>query len=135
MQEVALASVKSTNPPTEKAKVLPWLKSVARHKVQDHWRKVGRERRIQKGVTAEEQLSAWDWVLRADRIDTVREALGELEPGERRLDVEKYGEDRTCRELADREGVSPKSLEYRLSKAREKLRARLTKLFKNKNER
>jgi len=135
MQEVALASVKTTNPPTEEAKVLPWLKSVARHKVQDYWRKVGRERRIQEDMSAEVEPSAWDWVLQVDRIETVREALETLDPNERRLVVGKYSENRSCRELADKEGVSPKSLEYRLAKAREKLRAQLTKLFKNENER
>ena len=135
MQEVALASVKSSNPPTEETKVLPWLKSVARHKVQDYWRKVGRDRRIQEIVSVEIAPSEWDWVLEVDRIEAVREALATLETNERRLVVGKYSENRSCLELAKREGVSPKSLEYRLAKAREKLRAQLTKLFRNENER
>jgi len=130
LQEVAVAALRSGNRPTEAEKVLPWLKGVARHKVQDHWRRLGREQRLLSEVAnVREAPSPCEWVLGVDRVETVREALAALPPDERELLVAKYGEGRSCGQIASRKGITVKSLEYRLAKARETLRARLTDLF------
>ena len=130
MQEVALATVTTKSLPEERDKVLPWLKSVARHKVQDHWRKVERQRRLRREIVAEGEgnvASAADWVLEVDRIGDVRDALDALPDETRRVLLAKYGEGKSYAEIAAGEGTSIKSVEYRLSKARAQLRRQLTR--------
>jgi RNA polymerase sigma-70 factor (ECF subfamily) len=134
LQEVAIAAMQSENRPDDAEKVLPWLKGVARHKVQDHWRRLGRQERLLSEVATEHATqvpSPHEWVLGVDRVESVREALATLPPEERELLVSKYGEGRSCEQIASRKGITLKSLEYRLAKARETLRARLTTLFSN----
>jgi len=129
MQEVALATVTSASLPSEEEKILPWLKAVARHKVQDHWRKIERQRRLHDEVEASQipytATSSTEWLLEVDRLDEVREVLDSLPADARKLLVAKYSEGRSYEEMAESEGITPKALEYRLSKARELMRARL----------
>ncbi len=132
LQEVALAALRSENRPEAPEKVLPWLKGVARHKVQDHWRRVGRQQRLLSEVANAHQShvsSPYDWVLGVDRLESVREALATLPLEERELLVSKYGEGRSCEQIASRKGITLKSLEYRLTKARENMRVRLSTFF------
>lgn len=134
LQEVAVAALRNENRPVEPEKVLPWLKGVARHKVQDHWRRIAREQRLQSEVASAHEThvpSSCEWVLGVDRIESVREALAALPPEERELLFSKYCEGRSCGQIAARMGITVKSLEYRLAKARETMRARLTHLFSN----
>ncbi|MEZ5329421.1 MAG: sigma-70 family RNA polymerase sigma factor [Verrucomicrobiales bacterium] len=132
MQEVAIAvlgSEKTTGRPDDRQKVAPWLRSVTIHKVQDFWRKIQRSRRLRDRLENSPTFSAndddqspYDWVLRVENISAVREALDTLEAPDRELLEQKYREDVTCRELATRQGVAIKTIEYRLKQARAQLR-------------
>ena len=129
MQEVALATVKSEHRPEQAKKIMPWLKAVARHKVQDHWRKIERERRLHDQVAvAHQSPSPSEWVLGCDHIETVREALASLPAADRQLLAAKYTDGKSYGEIAGAAGITIKALEYRLGKARDQLRLRLEKL-------
>ena len=61
-------------------------------------------------------------------MELVRKALCELSPKDRELLLLKYTEDWTCRELAERLGVSVTTVETRLYRARGRLRNELARL-------
>lgn len=132
MQEVAIAVLgeeKKISRPEDPQKIGAWLRSITIHKVQDFWRKVQRRRRLRDRLEGEAPVGAnemppspYDWVLRVESIDAVREAMGKLETNSRVLLEQKYNEDITCKELAARHGVAIKTIEYRLKQARAELR-------------
>jgi RNA polymerase sigma factor (sigma-70 family) len=138
MQEVALAVMNSNASarPDDPEKIGPWLRTITIHKVQDFWRKVQRTRQLRDRLegnaahsAAEVNQSPFDWVLRVESIAAVRQALEALESPERDLLEQKYRQNLTCRELAAREGVAIKTIEYRLKRARDQMRRILNKRF------
>ena len=135
MQEVAIAVLGSdepTNRPDDPKKIGAWLRSVTVHKVQDFWRKVQRSRRLRDHLESSASYSAnapdqspYDWVLRVESITAVREAMNALDASDREILEQKYRDDVSCRELAARQGVAIKTIEYRLKQARTQLRRML----------
>ena len=142
MQEVALAVHHAASKPTDPEKIGSWLRSVTIHKVQDFWRKVQRSRKLRDKLSAEgasgplnEQCSPFDWVLRVERVDEVRDAMSRLDDEDRSLLEQKYRGHRLSRDLASDYRVAVKTIEYRLNKARERLRTELTNgILTNRNE-
>lgn len=127
MQEVALAAVNSNCPPESDEKILPWLNQIARHKIQDHWRKLQRQQRLHNRLvdTAQEPrvaLTPYEWVLKCETRDFVTSALAQLPEGDRQLLLQKYRQEKNCQQIAHEKGLSLKTIEYRLSRARQMLR-------------
>jgi RNA polymerase sigma-70 factor (ECF subfamily) len=66
-----------------------------------------------------------EWMLRDETIGSVAEGLSRLDAQDRQLLLLKYTEGWGYHELADHLGISIKTVEYRLLKARRALRARV----------
>jgi RNA polymerase sigma factor (sigma-70 family) len=130
LQEVALATFRQASKPTDPAKVAPWLYRVALRKVINHHRSTGRRRKLVEGAIAagratekSEALAPGEWLMRLEKQQSVAEALKELEPQDRQILMLKYTEGWGYQELSEHLGITIKTVEYRLLKARKSLRA------------
>ena len=131
MQEVAIAATKSQSTPTSEEKALPWLRQIARHKIQDHWRKFHRQQHLnahweQSAVETRTIPTPYEWVLQIESQNAITDALQKLPKDDRELLIQKYSQAKRCAEIASATGLSIKSIEYRLSRARNTLRKILT---------
>ncbi len=130
LQEVALATVRQASKPTDPAKVAPWLYRVALRKVINHHRSAGRRRKLVDGVIAagraSEQssgLAPGEWLMQVEKLKSVAEAMKLLDPQDRQILMLKYTEDWGYQALSEHLGITIKTVEYRLLKARNSLRA------------
>jgi len=127
MQEVAIAATSNSSPPEEEEKALPWLRQIVRHKIQDHWRQVYRQKRLNESleetpVNTQTVLTPFEWVMKIESRDSVLSALQQLPEDDRSLLNQKYRQGKDCHEISREKGLSLKSIEYRLSRARRLLR-------------
>jgi len=127
MQEVAIAATSSSSPPELEEKALPWLRQIARHKIQDHWRTVYRQKRLNESLeetpaNTQTVLTPFEWVMKVESRDSILSALQQLPEDDRSLIIQKYRLEKNCHEIAKENGLSLKSIEYRLSRARRRLR-------------
>lgn len=132
LQEVALAAIGQTCKPTDPAKIAPWLYRIALRKVINHHRSTGRRKRLMERAVASGQLQPdsvemhpGEWILKSETSDGVNAAMAMLDPQDRQILLLKYTEGWGYQELADHLGISIKTVEYRLLKARKSLRAKL----------
>jgi len=135
LQEVALAAIAQPSRPTDPAKVAPWLYRVALRKVINHHRSNGRRKRLIDGAIAagrskehSSELAPGDWLMRTESMTSVVEAMKTLDPQDRQILMLKYTEGWGYQDLADHLGITIKTVEYRLLKARKALRARIGEL-------
>jgi RNA polymerase sigma-70 factor (ECF subfamily) len=126
MQEVALAAVAQRSPLKDPGRVGAWLYRLAVRQVLLHRRRCGRQRKLLGGYAATQVDGACpdplDWLLRDERKDLVRAALGQLPRRDAEILLLKYTEDWSYRELAGHLGVSESAVEARLHRARKRLR-------------
>ena len=132
LQEVALAAIKQSSRPTDPSKVAPWLYRIALRKVINHHRVTGRRRRLLEGAIAAGRVEEesreclpGEWMMRQEASGSVEDGLRKLEAQDRQLLMLKYSEGWGYQELSDHLGISIKTVEYRLLKARRALRAQL----------
>ncbi|QDV37367.1 RNA polymerase sigma factor [Tautonia plasticadhaerens] len=135
MQEVSLAAVAQQAPIVDPARVGGWLYRLAVRHALLHRRSQGRRRKLvdryARAAQAETRARPADpltWLLADERDRLVRLAVDELPPKDRELLLLKYTEDWSCRQIADRLGLSASAVEARLHRARARLRARLDRL-------
>lgn len=132
MQELAIAVMRQPNRPTDASKVAPWLYRIALRKVINHRRFQGRQRRLMEGFgrvcevrSGENNPTAEHWLMDQESVHNVRSALERINMADRQMLLLKYSEGWSYRQLADHLGVSIKTVEYRLFRARESLREQL----------
>ena len=131
MQEIALAVLRQNARPTDVASVAPWLYRVAVRFSINHHRQSGRRRRLLHNAAerANGQLAdsgdPRDWVLHQEVEHLTATAVSELAPRDRIVIMLKYTEGWSYQQMADHLGVSVKTIEYRLLRARKQLRRRL----------
>jgi RNA polymerase sigma-70 factor (ECF subfamily) len=119
--ETFLAALTAADQPDPPEVTVAWLVGVARHKLVDHWRQVGREKRA---LTASEPGNEtvddpWDEVLDASAAYA---ALGRL-PGQQRAALTlRYLDDLPVAEVAAHLGRSVHATETLLVRARTALR-------------
>ena len=129
LQDVSLAFVNGS-PPAETDQLAPWLYRVAVRQTLLHRRKSGRRRKLQRAV---EQNGSADssaetptaQALHHEQTEAVREALADLGEVDQQLLQLKYTENWTYQQLAGHLGVSATTIEYRLLRARKRLRQQL----------
>lgn len=133
LQEVALAAIAQSSRPTDPAKVAPWLYRIALRKVINHHRATGRRRRLLDGAIASGRVKEHssepgpgDWLLKSENLANVAKVLQDLSPQDRQILLLKYTEGWGYQELAEHLGISIKTVEYRLLRARKALRRRLS---------
>jgi RNA polymerase sigma-70 factor (ECF subfamily) len=130
LQEVAVAAIGQRTRPTDPSKVAPWLYRVALRKVINHHRATGRQRRLLEGAIRAgrgdehvKELEPGAWMIKGEETHTVVSGLQHIDPQDRQLLLLKYTEGWGYQELSDHLGISLKTVEYRLLKARRALRA------------
>ncbi len=132
LQEVALAAIRQSSKPTDPTKVAPWLYRIALRKVINHHRSAGRRRKLIEGAIAAgraveqtAELAPGEWLMQAERKQSVKDVMHRLDPQDRQILMLKYTEGWGYQELSEHLGITVKTVEYRLLKARKALRARL----------
>jgi RNA polymerase sigma factor (sigma-70 family) len=135
MQNVALAAVAQRSPLLNPGRVAVWLYRLAVRHVLIYRRKTGRQRSLVDRYAARSAVREVDaapsplaWLLNDERQQLVQAALRRLSPRDAELLILKYGEGYGARELAERLGVTVATIEARLHRARNRLRAELADL-------
>ena len=127
LQEVALAVLPHPNAPTEPEKVAPWLYRLTLRKVINMRRSLGRKRRALTQLQHEPSVQRSDtndpaaWVLNEESCRLMNQALERLPQECREMLMLKYTENWSYRQLAMHLGVTEKTIEYRLLRARKQL--------------
>ncbi|MFN9717859.1 MAG: RNA polymerase sigma factor [Planctomycetota bacterium] len=127
MQNIALAIVKHRDVLSEVNRIGAWLYQVAVRQVLMHRRTSGRRRRMKDRLAQELDSDAsvenpLQSLLAAEKLEHVQKAMSELSDIDRQVLMLKYSEGWSYRDLADHLGVEEDTIEYRLLKARKKLR-------------
>jgi RNA polymerase sigma-70 factor, ECF subfamily len=135
MQNVALAAVAQRSPLLNPGRVAVWLYRLAVRHVLIYRRKTGRQRSLVDRYAARSAVREVDaapsplaWLLNDERQQLVQAALRRLSPRDAELLILKYGEGYGARELAERLGATVATIEARLHRARNRLRAELADL-------
>lgn len=133
MQEVALAAVRQANPPSDPEKIAPWLYRIALRKVINHHRAKGRGKQLVQGVIEKGEVRSSDrepapgaWLLDQEDQASLASGLAKLSAQDRQILLLKYTEGWGYEALARHLGITVKTVEYRLLKARRALRAQLS---------
>ena len=131
MQDVSLSVIQQNGRPTEPGKVQAWLYQVVVRRVADYFRKLYQrpEGVPDNGQPHTEPVSASDagWVTSYDSPDSLQQALAGLDADDRQLLVTKYVENCSYRQLAEQLEISERAVEYRLVRAKERLRSEMRK--------
>ncbi len=126
MQEIALAVCRQKSLPDDPLRVAPWLYRLAVRQSINFHRKKGRKSNARPepnlDVSSQEN-EPLDWLLTIERSSIMREAIAELGMRDREILMLKYTENWSYRQLAQHLGIKEKTVEYRLAKARQRLRA------------
>lgn len=131
LQEASLVILRRGSAPVDPARMAPWLYRIVVRETVNYRRRCGRQRRLvqswgeRQGVSRPEPPNPRDWVMAAETRHLVSQALGDLPRQAQEILLLKYTQGWTCRQLAEHLGVKEKTVEYRLLKARQALRASL----------
>ena len=131
MQEIAVAVLQQNARPTDPQKVSAWLYRVALRQTVNYRRRQGRRQRALENYTERcvpngaPEPNPRDWVLGQELRQSVAAALQRLTAHDREILLLKYTEDWSYQQLAEHLGVSVKTVEYRLLRARRALRGHL----------
>jgi RNA polymerase sigma factor (sigma-70 family) len=130
LQEVAVAAIGQRSRPTDPSKVAPWLYRVALRQVVNYHRATGRRRRLHDGVAqtgggsqAAREPEPGEWLMQQEACNAMSKGLSRVDPLDRQLLLLKYTEGWGYQQLSEYLGISMKTVEYRLLKARKALRA------------
>jgi len=135
LQEVSVAAIERLPVLSDPSKVTAWLYRTAVFRSLSHRRRQGRRKR-RMSIVAESNGQSdspggdnpLSWLLAEEERQLVRRAVESLRSKDRELLLLKYTEHWSCRELAERLGISVTAIETRLDRARRRLRRELAKL-------
>ncbi|MCK5124592.1 MAG: RNA polymerase sigma factor [Dehalococcoidia bacterium] len=136
VQEVFLAALSSLDKFRGDSQLYTWLRSIAFHKINDYYRRQGRQPKAQESspdFDAMKQLEQTGndepptlTVMESEEVrQSVNQALEELPQDYQEVLVLKYLEEMPVLEISQVMGRSPKSVEGLLSRARKAMRANL----------
>ncbi len=136
MQDVALSVFRQTAPIRDPERVAPWLYRIALRQTLMYRRSAGRRRKLQNNYAGEVHATGTDletteplrWLMNEERETSVRQAIESLEELDREILMLKYTENWNYQQLADHLGVTLNTVEYRLLRARKRLRRELMRL-------
>ncbi len=126
MQEIALAVVRQRALPDDPVRVAPWLYRLAVRQTINFHRQQGRKSNAKPAAGLEvagDGHEPLDWLLSDEQSKIMRLAIGELRVRDREILMLKYTENWSYKQLADHLGIKVKTVEYRLMKARNRLRS------------
>lgn len=107
-----------------------WLFAIARNKVRDHqrihrrfWRLVNRNPSIARLEVEQDVL---DRVLRQESVIALHRALAQLSPVDQEILALRYSAELESRQIAEALGITDEAARQRLSRARQRLRSRMS---------
>ncbi len=110
----AVDAVRGDDPPPMS---LPWLLGVARHKLVDHWRRLGRDERALRALGTEEPTTEDPWEVQLDLM-RARQTLQRLGPHHRAALSLRYLDDLPVAQVAELLDRSVHATEALLVRAR-----------------
>lgn len=130
MQEVFLAVVRQRDELDRVEKLEPWLYRIAVRAVLQHRRKMGRYRKRLEDYWLQQSYQSQpdavpdplSWVIHDEATTLMTQALQHLRPSDREVLLLKHAHGWTYREIAEHLGASLSTVEYRISRARDRLR-------------
>ena len=132
LQQTCHEATRSRRMPENDEEAENWLRGVARNLIRRHWRKVQRQRRhirLEEAASARQLVEDMesrplppDALVKAETARSLMLAITALPVREQRFVFAFYFEGRSHTEIADEAGVSSKSVETRLYRARNRLR-------------
>jgi RNA polymerase sigma-70 factor (ECF subfamily) len=138
-QEVSLAAVRQASPLHDAACAPAWLYRLAVVQSIRYRRQQARQRRLAREAStanghAPVAEDPFQWLLREERQQLVREALGQLTGRDAEILVLKYHERWSYSRIADVLGISESAVDARVFRARERLRRQLAGHFSEEGE-
>ena len=130
MQEIALAVARKRALPDDPERVAPWLYRLAVRQAINFHRKMGRKSNAKPTADLDvtcRSAEPIDWMLASEKSFAMQSAIEGLPVRDREILMLKYTESWTYKELAQHLGVKVKTVEYRLMKARQRLRTLILK--------
>ena len=126
LQDVSLSVIKQNGRPTDRGKIRAWLYQVVVRRTADYFRKSYRQDQLFADVARQSDSETVDpdWVMSREPPD-LRAALETLSEDERQIFVLKYVENWSYGRLAEQFAISERAVEYRLVRAKERLRTAL----------
>jgi RNA polymerase sigma factor (sigma-70 family) len=132
-QQVSLAAVEQRAPLVDPSKAAPWLHRLAVIKSARYRRQLGRQRKAMAALASDVSPQSADvslpdlmtWLLREERKQQAREALARLPLRDAEMLLLKYSERWSYRRLSEHLGITEKSVDARLQRARRRLRQEL----------
>lgn len=129
LQDVAVSVLRHTTRPTSKEGVAPWLYRITLRKIINYQRTLGRQNKhlqsyaeLQRSESEPEFDDSLAWLVHREQRDLLQTALNRMVASQREILMLKYSQRWSYSQLAEHLGVSEKSVEYRLLKARSSLR-------------
>ena len=130
MQEIALAVFRQSALPDDPGRVAPWLYRLAVRQAINFHRKMGRKSDAKPKADLEvtsRTVEPIDWLMQIEKSESIRDAINGLSVRDREILMLKYTENWSYKELAQHLGIKTKTVEYRLTKARQRLRSLILK--------
>lgn len=135
LQDVAIAVLAQDNRPTEQEHIAPWLYRITLRKIINYQRFQGRQENLLRRYGQLRQHAEADdgnpgealhWLVQREQAAELQAALARLSQTDREMLMLKYTHQWSYAQIASSLGVSQKTIEYRLLRARKSLRAELT---------
>ncbi|HMO15398.1 MAG TPA: sigma-70 family RNA polymerase sigma factor [Pirellulaceae bacterium] len=136
LQEIALAVIRQAKKPVDIEKVPAWLYRLAIRQAINTHRRNGRQKMLMEAFsshkeTADQQpcnADPLDWLINVEQQEMIAQAVSSLRPADREILVLKYSERWTYQQLSEYLGANVNTVEYRLIRAKKRLRAALNRL-------
>lgn len=121
-QQTFVAALRDRSRFDGRSDIVSWLCAIGRHKLVDHYRRVGRERRLENVIAAVSPHVDERWLAQSHERDAVMGALAALHPDHRLALIFRYLDDLPVRGVAEALGRSESATESLLARAREAFR-------------
>jgi len=129
MQEVFLKAYQGLSSLRRSERFRFWLYQLARNQCQDWKRKNQAEFQQLTDKTADGAYPADELLILRETLAKIMQAIDELPETEKQILKERYLDDSSYAEMQAKHGLSYKALNMRLSRAKQKVRARVEKLL------
>lgn len=131
LQEIAVAVFRGPARPSQPDRVAPWLYRLAVRQAVNFHRRLGRKSNAEPRSDLDHvpvQLDPLAWMVACEQQVLLTQAIGRLGSVDREILMLKYTENWSYQQLAQHLGVKTRTVEYRLMRARNRLRRLLTRV-------
>ena len=135
VQETLLHAWKNYDSLRDESRRIPWVLAIARHKMQDRWRRERHRRAADEDLSRIADLSSDP--LPQELIDShemgskVQQALGRMPQEYATLLIRRHAERESVKSIAKSTGETPKGVEMKLYRARSAFRRMLEELLRS----